>query len=113
MDILTHYMVGYFIAKKYSKSDRLTRAITLAAVIPDIDFVFMLFGFGIGATMHRGFTHSILGVALISLFFFIFIFKAKKGAGIKPYIYMDFLRWWCKPTYWQFSCEHFIEDHPE
>ncbi len=82
----THTLVGIALAqtrlKEFSPRPALTAVI--AANLPDIDAISAFFGPpGTYIRYHRGFTHSILGVLVLSLIFALLVFglDGRKGEG--------------------------------
>ena len=67
MDDVTHALAGTLIARTHpSERKGLTLACVAGALIPDIDIVLTLWGKSFYVTEHRGFTHSLLGLAPMS-----------------------------------------------
>ncbi len=70
MDILTHGLIGATLSGLFLKRvDPAIAAVTLisSSVIPDIDYVVRFWGMTDYLKHHRGITHSILGVIVLSL----------------------------------------------
>ena len=68
MEPITHFLTGACIARAglNRKTALATATVTLAAEAPDMDVLGRLHGPVFGFEHHRGFTHSILGVALVA-----------------------------------------------
>ncbi len=68
MDDIAHALVGTLIARSHpSRAKGLALACVLGALIPDADIVATLWGRDYYLTIHRGFTHSLLGLVPMSL----------------------------------------------
>lgn len=65
MDPLTHYMTGYFLGRRSQLGDAGVRAVTLCALLPDIDMLGAVVGWDTLCVLHRTATHSLLGAAVI------------------------------------------------
>ncbi len=71
MDSFSHTMLGAVIAKagfRQRLGRYATAALAISALFPDTDFIFRFWGPFISLKMHRGFTHSFLGVFIAALF---------------------------------------------
>jgi inner membrane protein len=68
LEPITHFLTGACIARAglNRKTALATATVTLAAEAPDMDVLGRLHGPVFGFEHHRGFTHSILGVVLVS-----------------------------------------------
>ena len=67
MDPLTHYLAGYLLGRHSGLSNAGIRAVTLCALLPDLDAIAVLGGWTALCTLHRTATHSLLGALLIAL----------------------------------------------
>ncbi len=65
MDPLTHYMAGYFLGRRSQLGDAGVRAVTLCAILPDIDTLGAVAGLDALYLLHRTATHSLIGAAVI------------------------------------------------
>src|ERR1700756_1697268 len=68
MDFLTHALIGAAISRTglERRSSLSTATLITAALIPDVDIIYMLRGSVSGITHHRGFTHTLVGVPIMS-----------------------------------------------
>ena len=67
MDPLTHYIAGYFLGRRSQLGDAGIRAVTLCALLPDIDTLGAVAGWDALCVLHRTATHSLLGAVVIVL----------------------------------------------
>lgn len=67
MDPLTHYLAGYLLGRHRGLSSAGMRAVTLCALLPDIDAIAVLSGWSALCALHRTATHSLLGALIIAL----------------------------------------------
>jgi membrane-bound metal-dependent hydrolase YbcI (DUF457 family) len=67
MDPLTHYLAGYLLGRYSNLSNAGIRAVTLCALLPDIDALAVLGGWNALCVLHRTATHSLLGALIIAL----------------------------------------------
>ena len=67
MDPLTHYMAGYILGRRCNAGEAGIRAITLCALLPDIDIIEVIGGLDLFYGLHRTATHSLLSALLIAL----------------------------------------------
>ena len=67
MDPLTHYIAGYFLGRRSQLGDAGVRAVTLCALLPDIDMLGAVAGWDTLCVLHRTATHSFLGAAVIAV----------------------------------------------
>ncbi|MBN1456204.1 MAG: metal-dependent hydrolase [Methanomicrobia archaeon] len=67
MDPLTHYIAGYFLGRRSQLGDAGIRAVTLCALLPDIDMIGAVAGWDALCELHRTATHSLLGALLIAV----------------------------------------------
>jgi hypothetical protein len=67
MDPLTHYLAGYLLGRHRGVSNAGVCAITLCALLPDIDAIAVLGGWNALCVLHRTATHSLLGALIIAL----------------------------------------------
>jgi membrane-bound metal-dependent hydrolase YbcI (DUF457 family) len=65
MDPLTHYITGYFLGRRSQLGDAGVRAVTLCALLPDVDALCVLAGWDTLCVLHRTATHSLIGAAVI------------------------------------------------
>jgi len=78
MNPITHYIAGYFIGKRAGLDKHGLRALTFLAVIPDIDFIFIIGGTEGIYGLHRTLTHSLLA-AVIFTAVVVVIYRFKRG----------------------------------
>ncbi|MGC9444430.1 MAG: metal-dependent hydrolase [Candidatus Methanospirareceae archaeon] len=67
MDPLTHYIAGYFLGRRSQLGDAGIRAVTLCALLPDIDTIGAVAGWDALCVLHRTATHSLLGALVIAV----------------------------------------------
>ncbi|HDS44579.1 MAG TPA: metal-dependent hydrolase [Methanomicrobia archaeon] len=67
MDPLTHYLAGYFLGRRSQLGDAGVRAVTLCALLPDIDTIGAVAGWDALFVLHRTATHSLLGALVIAV----------------------------------------------
>jgi membrane-bound metal-dependent hydrolase YbcI (DUF457 family) len=67
MDPLTHYMAGYILGRRGNAGEAGIRAITLCAMLPDIDTLVLVGGWDTLCGLHRTATHSLLSALVIAL----------------------------------------------
>src|SRR5580700_906311 len=87
MEPLTHFLTGACMARAgmNRKTALATATVTLAAEAPDLDILGNFKGPVFGFAHHRGFTHSILGSALMAALVvgFIYLIWRLRGRPIK------------------------------
>lgn len=118
MDLITHTIVStttYKVATQQSLSfeDPGLIAVTVGAILPDIDIVTQIFGDVPYCKYHRGATHSILGILILSLisgvllsFLFQFPFLYSFSFvlfGCLTHILLDILNSYGAQVFWPFS----------
>ena len=95
MDPVTHAVIGMMIGSKagggISLANGALAASTLGAVAPDLDIVARLWGDYAYIKHHRGFSHSIPGLALISATLAAFLTHLYPGAGFATLALWAFL----------------------
>jgi inner membrane protein len=69
MEPVTHFLTGAVLSRAFfnRKTALATVTMVLAAEAPDIDMVAYFGGSDVGFVQHRGFTHTIIGIAVVSL----------------------------------------------
>lgn len=84
MDNLTHALVGATMSRAVAGTTRRNPvwwAFLLASEVPDIDVLYLLKGPTSYLVNHRGWTHSLPGLALLSLGVALLVFWAARGGG--------------------------------
>jgi len=102
MDPLTHYMFAYSLGRKWNLERPQLKALTFAALLPDIDVISILLGIEFFVEFHGTITHSIVVALLLSFILsFIFFLYYRKNVvpfailGVGMHLLLDFL-----PTLW-------------
>ena len=102
MDPLTHYMFAYTLGRKWKLERPQLKALTFAALLPDIDVISILLGIELFVEFHGTITHSIAVALLLSFILsFIFFLYYRKNVvpfailGVGMHLLLDFL-----PTLW-------------
>ena len=67
MDPLTHYMFAYVLGRKWNLERPQLKALTFAALLPDIDVITIVLGLNFLNSFHGTITHSILVAVLLAL----------------------------------------------
>jgi len=102
MDPLTHYMLAYSLGRRWKLERPHLKALTFAALLPDIDVLSILLGIDFFIEFHGTVTHSIFVAIVLSLVlsltFFLYYRKnvipfALVGVGM--HLMLDFI-----PTLW-------------
>jgi inner membrane protein len=96
MDALTHLLAGACIARAglNRKTALATLTVILAAEAPDLDVIARLGGPAGGFVHNRGFTHSFVGVALVSAAVVCFIYLICRFGGRQDKAVHSPPRWW-------------------
>ncbi len=66
VDPFTHYIFGYVLGRRYTADAVKLRAITLAAVLPDIDILSIILGTEAARSFHGTIMHSVFVVPIIA-----------------------------------------------
>lgn len=67
MDPLSHYMIAYVFGRKINVSTIKLKALTLGALLPDIDVISVVLGIDFLRDFHGTITHSITGAVFLSV----------------------------------------------
>ena len=102
MDPITHYMLAYTFGRKIDLQKPQLKALTLSALLPDIDVFTIVLGWDFAAKFHGTYTHSITIAVLLSLILsMIFYLYYKKNVviyaliGVSMHLLLDII-----PTLW-------------
>ena len=96
MDPVSHYMIAYTFGRKINADETKLKALTLAALLPDIDVISIVLGIDVLRSFHGTFTHSIIVAVFLSLVLsFIFMLYYKKNVftyaviGVSMHLLLD------------------------
>jgi len=102
MDPFTHYMLAYSIGRRWKLERPHLKALTFAALLPDIDVLSILLGLEFFIEFHGTVTHSIIVALCLSLVLsLIFFLYYRKNVipfalmGVSMHLILDFI-----PTLW-------------
>ena len=76
MEPITHFLYGACTSRAgfTRKTALATVTMTLAAEAPDADMLAYFWGSAVGFTHHRGFTHTVFGIPVVSAFVVVFVY---------------------------------------
>ncbi len=75
MDWFSHYIYAFILGRKTKLDELQMRGLLIASLIPDIDFIFGVFGVTAFREFHRAFTHSLIVMPLIALIMIMIFYK--------------------------------------
>lgn len=86
MDTVTHGLAGWLIARAIPSDPvrkEATAAVVIGSVLPDADNVASLFGSELYLRIHRGISHSLAGMAVISILVALLLYRFGKWKDLK------------------------------
>ncbi len=94
MDTLTHGLAGWLIARAIPSDPprkEATAAVVIGSVLPDADNVASLLGSELYLRIHRGISHSLVGMAVASILVALLLYRYGKWKDLKKLTLLVFL----------------------